>query len=103
MSYRRLHVCPLPVMRHRVCKKRRVSVLAQAEALKLLARLEDLTARLISWKEQMYIIGIGIPYDMLLDALSEALGAIDINCSDPIGNAIRQRPRKLLDAKCASS
>jgi hypothetical protein len=44
--------------------------------------------------ERADVIGLGISYDMLLDALSEAGGEIDINGRYPINNLIRQRLRK---------
>jgi len=53
----------------------------------------------IDFMERADAIGLGITYDMLLDALSEAEGAIDINGRYPINDAIRQRLRKLLKAK----
>ena len=49
--------------------------------------------------ERADVIGLGISYDDLLDALSEAGGACDINGTYPINDAIRQRLRKLLTAK----
>ena len=41
--------------------------------------------------ERADAIGLGISYDMLLEALFEAGGTIDINGSYPIDDAIRQR------------
>jgi hypothetical protein len=48
--------------------------------------------------ERADVIGLGISYDMLLDALSEAGGATSMSCRYPINDAICQRLRKLL--KC---
>jgi hypothetical protein len=55
----------------------------------------------IDFMDRADAIGLGISYDMLLDALSEAGGEIDINGRYPINDAIRQRLRKLLNVKCA--
>jgi hypothetical protein len=41
--------------------------------------------------ERADVIGLGLSYDMLLDALSEAGGAIDVNGRYPIDDAIRRR------------
>ena len=49
--------------------------------------------------ERADVIGLGISYDDLLDALSEAGGAIDINGSYSINDVIRQRLRRILSAK----
>ena len=43
------------------------------------------------------IIGLGISYDMLLEALFEAGGAIDVNGRYPINDAIRQRLRRIFN------
>jgi hypothetical protein len=50
----------------------------------------------IEFMERMDTIGLGISYDMLLDALSEAGGSIEVNGCYPINDAIRQRLRNLL-------
>jgi hypothetical protein len=47
--------------------------------------------------ERADLIGLGISYDMLLEALFEAGGAIDINGSYPIEDAIRQRLRRMFN------
>jgi len=47
--------------------------------------------------ERADFIGLGISYDMLLEALFEAGGAIDINGSYPIDDAIRQRLRRIFN------
>jgi len=47
--------------------------------------------------ERADAIGLGISYDMLLEALFEAGGAIDINGSYPIDDAIRQRLRRIFN------
>jgi hypothetical protein len=45
--------------------------------------------------ERADAIGLGISYDLLLDALYEAKGTIDADGSYPINEAIRQRLIKL--------
>ena len=45
----------------------------------------------IDFMERAEAIGLGISYDMLLDALSEAEGVIDVNGHYPINDAIRLR------------
>ena len=52
----------------------------------------------IDFMERADAIGLGISYDMFLDALSEAGGATSMSGRYPINDAIRQRLRKLL--KC---
>jgi hypothetical protein len=52
----------------------------------------------IGFMERADAIGLGITYDMLLDALSEAGGETTLSGCYPINDAIRQRLRKLL--KC---
>jgi len=49
--------------------------------------------------ERADAIGLGISYDMLLDALLEAGGAIDVNGRYPINDAIRQELWKLLNVR----
>ena len=41
-------------------------------------------------------IGLGISYDMILDALSEAGGVIDTNGRYPVNDVIRRRLRRIL-------
>jgi hypothetical protein len=60
-----------------------------------LAWVDDGAAEFIDRAEA---IGLGISYDMLLDALSEAGGATSLSGRYPINDAIRQRLMKLL--KC---
>jgi hypothetical protein len=48
----------------------------------------------VDFMDRADAIGLGISYDMLLDALSEAGGEININGRYPINNLIRQRLRK---------
>jgi hypothetical protein len=48
-----------------------------------------------SWKGAD-AIGLGISYDTLLDALSEAGGAIDADGRYPINDVIRRRLRRML-------
>lgn len=48
--------------------------------------------------ERSDVIGLGIWYDMLLIALSEAGGTLDAGGRYPINDAIRQRLVKLLSA-----
>ena len=49
--------------------------------------------------ERADAIGLGISYDMLLDALLAAGGAIDVNGRYPINDTIKQRLRKLLNVR----
>jgi hypothetical protein len=49
--------------------------------------------------ERAEAIGLGISYDMLLDALSEAGGATSMSGRYPINDAISQRLRKLLEVR----
>jgi hypothetical protein len=53
----------------------------------------------MEFMERAELIGLDISYDLLLNALSEAGEAIDINGRYPISDAIRQRLRKLLNAR----
>jgi hypothetical protein len=55
-------------------------------------------ARRFSWRGQR-VIGLGISYDMLLDALLESGGAVDVDGRYPINEAVKQRLRKLLNAR----
>lgn len=48
--------------------------------------------------ERADAVGLGLTYDMFLEALSESRGAIDIDGCYPINDAIKQRLRKIL--KC---
>jgi hypothetical protein len=54
----------------------------------VLAWMDDGAA---NFMERADVIGLGLSYDMLLDALSEAGGAIDVNGRYPIDDAIRRR------------
>jgi len=49
------------------------------------------------------VIGLGISYDMLLEALSEADGTIDADGRYPINDVIRRRLRRILNSKCVQS
>jgi hypothetical protein len=49
----------------------------------------------IEFMERRDTIGLGISYDMLLDALSEAGGSIEVNGHYHINDAIRQKLRSL--------
>jgi hypothetical protein len=49
--------------------------------------------------ERAEVIGLGISYDMLLDALLESGGAVDVDSRYPINEAVKQRLRKLLNAR----
>jgi hypothetical protein len=51
----------------------------------------------IDFMERADAIGLGISYDMLLDALSEVGGAIDVDGRYPINYAIRQRLKMLFE------
>jgi hypothetical protein len=80
---------------------------------KSLARSRDLQLEVkdgrvrLAWKdcaaanfmERTDVIGLGISYDMLLDALIEAGGAIDADGRYPINDAIRQRLLKLFNVR----
>jgi len=61
-----------------------------------LAWIDDGT---VNFMERADAIGLCISYDILLDALVEAGGAIDVNGRYPINDTIKQRLRKLLNAK----
>jgi hypothetical protein len=58
----------------------------------VLAWMDDGAA---NFMERADVIGLGLSYDMLLDALSEAGGAIDVNGRYPIDDAIRRRLRRI--------
>ena len=60
----------------------------------VLAWMDDGAA---NFMERADVIGLGLSYDMLLEALFEAEGAIDINGSYPIDDAIRQRLRRIFN------
>jgi len=49
--------------------------------------------------ERAEAVGLGISYDMLLYALVEAGGTIDVNARYPINDTIQQRLRKLLNVR----
>jgi hypothetical protein len=49
--------------------------------------------------ERADVIGLGLSYDMLLDALYEAGGAIDVNGRYPIDDVIRRRLGRIFHAK----
>jgi len=51
----------------------------------------------VEFMERADAIGLGIGYDTLLDALSEAGGAIDADGRYPINDAIRRRIRRMLN------
>ena len=59
-----------------------------------LAWIDDGT---VDFMERADTIGLCISYDMLLDALLEAGGALDVNGRYPINDAIKQRLGKLLN------
>jgi hypothetical protein len=61
-----------------------------------LAWINDDRADFMEWADS---IGLGVSYDMLLEALSEAGGAISMSGHYPINDAIRQRLRKRLAIK----
>jgi hypothetical protein len=46
------------------------------------------------------VLGLGITYDMLLEALSEAGSSTSINGQYPINDDIKQTLKKLLNIKC---
>jgi len=58
----------------------------------ILAWMDDGAA---NFMKRADVIGLGLSYDMLLDALSEAGGAIDVNGRYPIDDAIRRRLRRI--------
>ena len=51
----------------------------------------------VEFMERADAIGLGIGYDTLLEALSEAGGAIDADGRYPINDAIRRRIRRMLN------
>lgn len=61
-----------------------------------LAWIDDGTSCFMEWAD---LIGLGISYDALEKAVSDAGGTIDANGRYPINETIRQRLRKLLNAK----
>jgi len=63
-----------------------------------LAWIADSADGRVEYMERIDLIGLGISYDMLLDALIEAGGSLDADGQYPIGDAIRTTIRKLL--KC---
>ena len=62
----------------------------------VLAWMDDGAA---NFMERADVIGLGLSYDMLLDALYDAGGAIDVNGRYPVNDAIRRRLWKILNAK----
>ena len=62
----------------------------------VLAWMDDGAA---NFMERADVIGLGLSYDMLLDALYEAGGAIDVNGRYPIDDAIRRRLGRIFHAK----
>jgi len=48
----------------------------------------------VDFMERADVIGLGISYDMMLDALSEAGGAVDVNGRYPINDPIMRWLRK---------
>lgn len=50
----------------------------------------------IDFMERIDIIGLGISYDMLVEAMLDAGGTIDADGHYPIDNAIRHTLRKIL-------
>jgi hypothetical protein len=61
-----------------------------------LAWMDNGAADFMEWSDS---IGLGISYDMLLEALSEAEGATSMSGRYPINETIRQRLRKLLNVR----
>jgi hypothetical protein len=53
--------------------------------------------------ERADVIGLGISFDMLLDALSEAGGSVDADGRYPINDVIRRRLRRILNSKSIRS
>jgi hypothetical protein len=49
----------------------------------------------VEYMEWVVLIGLGISYDMLLDALMDAGGMLDDDVSYPIDDAIRKNLKKL--------
>ena len=58
----------------------------------VLAWMDDGAA---NFMERADVIGLGLSYDMLLDALYEAGGTIDVNGRYPIDDVIRRRLWKI--------
>ena len=49
----------------------------------------------VEYMERIDLIGLGITYDMLLDALFEAGGTLDADGGYPINDAVRTKLRRL--------
>jgi hypothetical protein len=64
-------------------------------------RLAWMNDGVIDFMERADAIGLGVSYDTLLDALSEAGGAIDSEGRYPINDVIRRRLMRVLNTKCA--
>ena len=62
----------------------------------VLAWMDDGAA---NFMERADVIGLGLSYDMLLDALYEAGGAIDVNGRYPIDDVIRRKLGRIFHAK----
>ena len=60
-----------------------------------LAWMDDDAANSIKFMERADAIGLGISYDIFLDALVEAGGAIDVNGRYPLNETLKQRLWKL--------
>jgi hypothetical protein len=50
----------------------------------------------VEFMERADVIGLGITYDMLLDALFDAGGAVDVDGCYPVNDAIKNRLRTLM-------
>ena len=62
-------------------------------------RLAWMNDGVTGFMERADAIGLGISYDTLLDALSEAGGSIDADGRYPINDVIRRRLRRMLNSK----
>jgi hypothetical protein len=62
-------------------------------------RLAWMNDGVIDFMERAEAIGLGISYDMILDALSESGEPIDTNGRYPINDVIRRRLRRILNKR----
>jgi len=66
------------------------------EVVKGRVRLAWSNSENLDFMERSDVIGLGISYDIMFEALSEAGGETTLSGCYPINNAIRQKLRKLL-------
>jgi hypothetical protein len=79
------------------CKSLAVAKKTYLDVVDGRVRLAWMNDGVIGFMERADAIGLGISYDTLLDALSEAGGAIDADGRYPINDIIRRRLRRMLN------